>query len=144
MLDELIAGIDELQEAVTAHPAYHSLGAAMLGAFAWLDDNRLLERIASYPYACVTFTKQPRPFPPHKLTRLQEVLNRGRGFSAAALRGLETLTPLDDLGQPQMVGPHSPTPNYMFRPLRTLAYRRVGGKLVPLLHAKLMLLGELT
>jgi hypothetical protein len=48
-LDELIAGIDEFQEAVTAHPTHHSLGAAMLGAFAWLDDNRLLERIASYP-----------------------------------------------------------------------------------------------
>ena len=144
VLDELIAGIDEFQEAVTAHPAYHSLGPAMLGAFAWLDDNRLLERIASYPYACVTFTKQPRPFPPHKLTRLQQVLDRGRGFPAAALEGLETLMPLDDLGQPQIVGPHSPVPNYMFRPLRTLGYRRMGDKLVPLLHAKLMLLGELT
>lgn len=144
VLDELIAGIDEFQAAVTARPAYHSLGAAMLGAFAWLDDSRLLERIASYPYACVTFTKQPRPFPPHKLTRLQKVLDRGRGFPAAALEGLETLMPLDDLGQPQVVGPYSPAPSYMFRPLRALGYRRVGGKLVPLLHAKLMLLGELT
>jgi hypothetical protein len=32
----------------------------------------------------------------------------------------------------------------MFRPLRTLGYRRVGDKLVPLLHAKPMRLGELT
>lgn len=48
MLDELIAGVDEVQEAVTAHPVYHSPGAAMLGAFAWLDDIRLLERIASH------------------------------------------------------------------------------------------------
>jgi hypothetical protein len=74
VLDELIAGIDEFQEAVTAHPAHHSPGAAILGAFAWLDDNRLLERIASHPYACVTFTKQLRPFRPHKLTLLQKVL----------------------------------------------------------------------
>ena len=111
VLDELIAGIDEFQEAVTARPAYHSLGAAMLGAFAWLDDSQLLERVARYPYACVTFTKQPRPFPPHKLARLQNVLDRGRGFPAAALEGLETLMPLDDLGQPQIVGPHSPAPS---------------------------------
>jgi hypothetical protein len=144
VLDEMIAGIDEFQEAVTARPSRHSLGAAMLGAFAWLDDDRLLECIASYPYACVTFTKQPRPFPPHKLTRLQEVLDRGRGFPAAALRGLETLMPLDDLGQPQLVGPYSPQLNHMFSPLRTLGHRKVGGMLVPLLHAKLMLLGELT
>ena len=34
VLNELITGIDEFQEAVDAHPAYHSLGAAMLGAFA--------------------------------------------------------------------------------------------------------------
>lgn len=53
VLDELIAGIDEFQQAVAAQPAYHSLGPAMLGAFAWLDDNRLLARIARYPYACV-------------------------------------------------------------------------------------------
>jgi hypothetical protein len=144
VLDELIAGMAEFQGAVAVHPARHSLGAAMLGAFAWLDDNRLLECIASYPYACVTFTKQPRPFPPHKLTRLQKVLDRSRGFPAAALSGLETLMPLDDLGQPQIVGPYSPTPKHMFRPLRTLGYRKVGGKLVPLLHAKLILLGELT
>ena len=52
--------------------------------------------------------------------------------------------PLDDLGQPQIVGPHSPAPSHMFRPLRTLGYRKVGDKLVPLLHTKLMLLGELT
>ena len=31
VLDELIAGIDEFQEAVTAHPACPSLGPAMLG-----------------------------------------------------------------------------------------------------------------
>ena len=43
---------------------------------------------------------------------------------ATALDGLETLMPLDDLGQPQIVGPYSPTPNHMFRPLRTLGYRR--------------------
>ena len=144
VLDELIAGIDEFQEAVTAHPAYHSLGPAMLGAFAWLDDNQLLERVARYPYACVTFTKQPRPFPPRKLARLQKVLDSSRGFPAAALEGLETLMPLDDLGQPQIVGPYSPAPSHMFRPLRALGYRKVGDKLVPLLHTKLMLLGELT
>lgn len=49
VLDELVAGIEEFQEAVTARPAYHSCGAAMLGAFAWLDYSQLLERVARYP-----------------------------------------------------------------------------------------------
>ena len=120
VLDELIAGIDEYQAAVNARPSYHSLGPAMLGAFAWLDDNRLLQRIVGYACACVVFTKQPQPFPPGKLSRLQKVLDRGHGFPAAALKGLETLMPLDDLGQPQIVGPYTPTPQHMFTPLRTL------------------------
>jgi hypothetical protein len=116
----------------------------MLGAFAWLDDNRLLERIASYPYGCVVFTKQPRPFPPIKLSRLQKVLDRGRGFPVAALEGLEELMPLDDFGRPQIVGPYTPAPHHIFRPLRTLGYRKVGDRLVTLMHAKVMLLGQVT
>jgi hypothetical protein len=43
-----------------------------------------------------------------------------------------------------LVASYSPAPNHIIRPLRTLGYRRVGSKLMPLLHAKLMLLGELT
>ena len=31
----------------------------MLGAFMWLDDPELLDRIADFHRACVAFTKQP-------------------------------------------------------------------------------------
>ncbi len=48
----------------------------MLGAFMWLDDPELQARIADFPHACVAFTKQPRPFPPAKLARLKDVLDR--------------------------------------------------------------------
>lgn len=63
VLDDLIGGIDEFRGAATARMSHRMLGPAMLGAFAWLDDLQLLKRISEYPYACVAFTKQPRPFP---------------------------------------------------------------------------------
>jgi hypothetical protein len=71
VLDDLIAGIDELRAAAADQPAFSYAGPAMLGAFGWLDDRQLLNRIADYPHACVAFTKQTRPFKPVKLASLR-------------------------------------------------------------------------
>src|SRR5215469_11040633 len=85
VLDDLIAGIDEFHAEAAHNTSARDLGPAMLGAFGWLDDPQLLKRIAEYPYACVAFTKQPRPFPPAKLARLRDALARCNGFPADAL-----------------------------------------------------------
>jgi hypothetical protein len=143
VLDDLIAGIDEFQAASSRQTSGRCLGPAMLGAFAWLDDRQLLKRIAEYPYACVAFTKQPRPFPPRQLAGLRAALERCHGFPADALPGLETLAPPDELGRPQMVGPHTRLPPQTIPGIRTVGYRKIGKKPVPLLHTKMMLLGEL-
>jgi len=145
VLDGLIAGIDEFRAAAAGErPSPRRLGPAILGAFMWLDDPDLLDRIAGFRHACIAFTKQPRPFPPAKLARLQSVLDRSPGFPAQALPGLAWLLPHDDEGQVPVVGPHSPAPHVQLPVLRTVGYRRTtGGKLVPILHAKMVLLGEL-
>lgn len=144
VLDDLIAGIDEFMAAAAAgRKSARNLGPAMLGAFMWLDDPELLKRIAEYPHACVAFTKQPRPFPPAKLTRLRDTLDHCSGFPAAALSELETLALPDEFGQPQVVGPSTHLPHLTIPGLRTVGHRKTGGKLVPLLHAKMVLLGDL-
>jgi hypothetical protein len=143
VLDDLIAGIDEYRAAAADRRSSRDLGPAMLGAFGWLDDPQLLQRIAEYPYSCVAFTKQPRPFPRLKLDRLRDTLERCHGFPADALPGLETLAPPDELGQPQVVGPYTSLPHLTIKGLRTIGYRKTGSRLVPLLHTKMVLLGEL-
>jgi hypothetical protein len=144
VLDDLIAGIDEFQAAAASQKSARDLGPGMLGTFAWLDDQQLLKQIAEYPYACVAFTKQPRPFPPRKLARLRDAMERSHGFPADALPGLETLAPPDEFGQPQVVGPGTSLPPHLtIKSLRTVGYRDTGGRLVPLLHAKMVLLGDL-
>ncbi len=108
----------------------------MLGAFMWLDDPELLNRIAECPHACVAFTKQPRPFPQAKLARLRDTLDRCPGFPAAALPELETLALPDESGRPQVAGPSTRLPHLTIPGLRTVGHRKTGGRLVPLLHAK--------
>lgn len=144
VLEDLIAGIDEFMAVAAAdRKSARSLGPAMLGAFMWLDDPELLKRIAECPHGCVAFTKQPRPFPQAKLARLRDTLDRCPGFPAAALPELETLALRDEIGLPQIVGPSTRLPHLTIPGLRTIGYRKTGGRLVPLQHAKMVLLGDL-
>jgi hypothetical protein len=143
VLDDLIAGIDEFQAAAASHGSVRQLGPAMLGAFGWLDDRQLLKRIADYPYACVAFTKEQRPFPPARLARLRDALARCQGFPADPLPELQALASPDEHGQPQVIGPHTRLPPRTIPGIRTVGYRKTGDKIAPLLHAKMVLLGEL-
>jgi hypothetical protein len=143
VLDDLIAGIDEFQAAAASQTSARDLGPAMLGTFGWLSDQRLLNRIAEYPHACVAFNKQQRPFPSATLARLRDALARCHGFPADALPELQTLAPPDELGQPEVVGPHTLLPPHTIPGIRTVGYRKIGKRKTPLLHAKMVLLGEL-
>src|SRR6266487_2417459 len=59
VLRGLIAGIDEfLDDPDQRWRQYRSLGPAMLGCVPWLDDPELLDRIITFPFACVVVTKQ--------------------------------------------------------------------------------------
>jgi hypothetical protein len=144
VLAGLIEGINEYESDLAGRRQGWTRrdGLAMLGAFMWLDDPQLMERIASFHSACVAFTKQPR-MKPEKRARFREVLERSRGFPAYALPELEWLLPLDDDGQPPVVGAGTSKPGVRPPSLRAVGYRKSGGRLVPILHAKLMLLGEL-
>lgn len=142
VLRGLISGIDEFHAAKARERRFRILGSALLGAFMWLDDPELVQRIADFPYACIVITKQPRD-PRHqaRLNRLQGLLEHSAGFPATALPELEHLVQRED-GQAPIVGPYSPRPEIMLPALRTIGYRRTGNGLVPILHTKLALLGE--
>lgn len=145
VLDDLIAGIDEFRAAADAgRRSPRDAGPAMLGTFGWLSDKQLLDRIADYPHACVAVTKQLRPWSyPQTLARLRDALTRCHGFPAAALPGLELLAHPGGQGQPQLIGPSTQLPHLTIPGLRSVGFRSIGGRSVPLLHAKMVLLGTL-
>lgn len=142
VLRGLTAGIDEFHAAKARERQFRVLGSALLGAFMWLDDPELIQRIADFPYASVVITKQSRDTRQQaRLDRLQELLQHSRGFPAEALPGLEYLMTHQE-GEIPVVGPGSPKPRIMLPALRTIGYRRTGNGLVPILHTKMVLLGE--
>jgi len=62
-------------------------------------------------------------------------------FPAAALPGLQDLVEREG-GEVPVIGPGSPKRDVMLPALRTVGYRKTGNRLVPVLHAKMVLLGE--
>jgi hypothetical protein len=143
VLAGLIAGIDEFRAENERNPGFRSLGPAMLGAFMWLDDPELVERIAGFPHACVVVTKQPRDkWHQARIDKLKPVLDRCPGFPADALWQLGGLVLRED-GKAPVVGPYSLARAPWLQALRTIGYRKTGNRLVPILHIKMLLLGEL-
>ena len=143
MLAGLVSGIDDFRAEVERKPGFRTLGPAMLGAFMWLDDPVLVERIAGFSHAGVVITKQPRDrWQQARVDKLKPVLDRCPGFPATALPQLPDLVLREDRKAP-VIGPSSPVRTPWLPALRTVGYRKTGNRLIPILHAKMLLLGEL-
>jgi hypothetical protein len=143
VLAGLVDGIDEYRHELERQRRSRSLGPGMLGAFLWVDDTELLRRIAEYPSACVVVSKQPRsPRSLEKLRKVADAVKEASGFPARALPHLEGLRLHED-GAAPVVGPGSASPDIQLPALRSLGYRKAGEHLVPILHTKMLLLGEL-
>ncbi|MGK7235793.1 hypothetical protein [Streptomyces hygroscopicus] len=91
-----------------------------------MDDTELLCRVAEFPSACVVVSKQPQ----------------GPRFPTRALPHLEGPCLHED-GAAPVLGPGSVPPDIRLPALRGLGYRKAGDHLVPNLHTKMLLLGEL-
>lgn len=143
VLRGLASGLSDFRRAAERQRRARSLGPGLLGAFLWLDDPRLIRQIADFPHACVAITKQGRGR--HQLARLDKLkplLDHGPGFPARALPELAFKVLRED-GQAPVIGPSFPAPDIQLPTLRTLGYRKIGDRLVPILHTKMLLLGEL-
>ena len=113
----------------------------MLACAPWVDDEELLARISRMA-TCVVMTKHPRTKRElEKQARLREVNESATGFREDALLALGGMAPKVG-GKPLVVGPGTPLGEGVIDTIRTLGYRK-GNKPVPLVHAKLALLGHL-
>jgi hypothetical protein len=141
VLRGLVDGIDDfihLRE--TRWRPFRSLGPVLLGSAMWIDDEALIEKIGQLSAACIVVTKQRRNHP--KMGPLRAVNERTPGMPIRAFADLTGLAPKVD-GKALIVGPYTPMDDTVVPVIRTLGYRRVGGTLPPIIHAKLALLGHL-
>jgi hypothetical protein len=146
VLRGLIAGIDQALEAHRQQrPSARRLGPVLIGVSPWLTDPELLGKLKELTCACVVITKQGRSkrdleqFPElHKLNAATP------GLPVEAFPELVELAPhVDD--KPVTVGPYDRVGELVIPTVRTLGFRHEasGSGYVPLIHAKLALLGEL-
>ncbi|MFJ2153201.1 hypothetical protein ACIOHB_31120 [Streptomyces microflavus] len=143
VLAGLIEGIDGFRQDLEQQRRPRSLGPAMLGAFMWVDDAELLQRIAEFPSACVVVSKQPQgKYYAERLRKTAEAVKDAAGLPAWALSELEELH-FHQAGKAPVLGPGSPQEHIRLPAMRALGYRKAGNHLVPILHTKMMLLGEL-
>lgn len=110
----------------------------------WMDDPELLDMLTRMANACLIVTKQQ----PGKYTKadLQQLTDLAacNGLAQAAYPELSELAPRWN-GRPLVIGPSGPSwmDSTDIGAVREVGFRKVGDRLVPIVHAKIMLLGRM-
>lgn len=142
VLSTLVAG---LEEELAAPPGFRSLGKAVLGCAMWMNDPELIDVLDRMTNVCVIVRKQARNrYGQPDVVKLKE-LAKNNGLSQRAFPELAELAPRGEGGEPALVGPFGPDhSDGVISAVRELGFRSVArNQLVPMVHAKILLVGEL-
>jgi len=122
---------------------HRSLGTALIASSMWIDDMELIDAIGRLAASSIIVTKQGRrPADLRKLEPLDDLNDRTPGMPIRAFSALSGLAPTVD-GQPALIGPYDRPDDTVVPTIRTLGWRKTRNKNVPIVHAKLALLGHL-
>lgn len=145
VLRGLVSGIDDYirgREERWRRRGSRSMGPGLVGTAMWIDDEALIDKLMELSGACVVVTKQARTRRDlEKLERLAAVNDQTPGLRIEAFPDLMEIALKVD-GKPRLVGPHERMAGDVIPTIRTLGFRRKGNPLVPIMHAKLAILGE--
>ncbi len=128
--------IDGLCQVLDEHLAADRLGnPAAIGCVPRLDSEAVVDRLLQMTAVCVVLDKGAALLP-------ARLVNSELGFPNAALPRLHDMTPAAN-GEALLVGPYtsSEATEHDIEPVRVVGWRGAGRK--PLLHAKLLVLGEI-
>lgn len=144
-LDVLSKLVDGLEDELAAPPGFRSMGKAALGCAMWMNDPELIEVLGRMTNVCVVVRKQTRDRYSHADTAALKKLGKTAGLPQKAFPELVELAPRGNDGGPTVVGPYCPDwTDGVISAVRELGLRALSkGKLVPMVHAKVMLVGEL-
>lgn len=140
VLKGLVHGIEEAVQVPTTERRW---GAALLGCVMWMDDPELITALRKLANVCVVVTKQPHRKYQHESFLALDALAREKGLAQEAYPELHDFA-LARGGSPLTVGPATPPWWEEGIPaVRELGFRNVGKRLVPIVHAKIALLGHM-
>lgn len=142
-LDILGRLVDELRAAAQVRRTERAWGPGVLGCSMWMDDPELIEVLGQMANACVVVTKQPRWRYDGARADALKALASSNGLAQQAYHELSELAPPVD-GNRVIVGPwHRDWADNEIGAVREVGFRKVGNHLVPIVHAKIMLLGQM-
>lgn len=143
-LDVLRGLVGELRQAATRRRTARSWGPGVLGCSLWLDDPELIRVLGDMANVCVVVTKQVKKNLERPNAETVRRLAETNGLAPAAFGELAEFVARVDAG-PLLVGPQTPawTMGSQLGAVREVGFRRSGNHLVPLVHAKMALLGQM-
>lgn len=140
VLEQLIS---VLTEAASAPRSSRLWGPGVLGCAMWMDDPDLVDVLGRMANVCVVVTKQPLSKYERPETSKVKDLAASAGLAQNAFHELSDLAPHQD-GRPTVVGPWvAGWADNEIGGVREVGFRRVGERLVPIVHAKILLLGDM-
>jgi hypothetical protein len=143
VLRGLIEGIDDfIEREPPVRKSHYESDPVLLGSAMWIDDAELIAKLEELWGACIVVTKQPRRDEHANQQLLRDLNERARGLPVQAFPDLANLAPKVE-GKPLVVGPYSRMYEGAVPTIRVLGYRKRGKRYVPLMHAKVALLGHL-
>jgi hypothetical protein len=109
----------------------------------WMDDPELIKVLKQMSNVCIVVTKQPhRRYADPRTDALKE-LARSNGLMQSAYSELFDLAPSTD-GKPERIDPYHPAwYDNEIPAVREVGFRKMGDHLVPIVHAKILLLGQM-
>jgi hypothetical protein len=143
VLRGLVDGIQEELHHQKTHGSRWHWGTGVLGCAMWMDDAAFMETLGACNSVCVVVTKQPQDRrSEQKYEPLRRFAETAEGLAQEAFPELAELAPLRG-GAPLVVGPGTPSWHGGIPPVRELGFRKVNDRLVPIVHAKLALVGQM-
>lgn len=141
--DVLSSLVEELDEAACRPRTERNWGPSVLGCAMWMDDPDLLDVLGRMANVCVVVTKQRKSKYSTATAQQVKALAVSNGLTQSAYPELSELArPVD--GQPLLIGPYSPAwDTAEIGAVREVGYRKVDNHLVPIVHAKMLLLGRM-
>jgi hypothetical protein len=144
VLSGLIEGIEDFaEERQPRWKQFRSLGPVLLGCTPWITDGPFIDALGKLAGACIVIRKAGRgPNELRKLEPLRALNERTPGLPIEAFAYLGGLAYKVD-GERRVIGPYDRMGDEYVPTIRTIGYRTRGGSLLPMLHAKLALLGHM-
>jgi hypothetical protein len=142
--DVLRGLVDGLREAAERPRDYRSWGPGLLGCAMWMDDPELISVLGDMANVCIVVAKQAQKNLGRSKADAVRRLAESNGIAQSAY--YELLGHAPKVGsKPLVVGPWTPewTDDTLIGAVREIGSRRSKGRLVPILHAKLALLGRM-